>query len=601
MKTILTRCLISLVALTACLGALLWPTEMMLNLVGGVLIVLQIAALAIVLNPLARGRVPSAAFLLVSGPLVYWRYWVPETKQYYYPQSERWWANPISECAKLIVDWLTNFDRSNYTIPPSGMLAYLCDVEAFHFASVFVLQFALVCSLAAAWVVAYYLRRFQRAQDSALHRPRFQLGLRTLMIYTLLISLALGWAVRERKICDKFKAAFDRIEKEEDRFSVSYGGHASYFPWFNHLVWCDTPAETWTVWLDKSATAADFAALSHFRNLEEVSIQGQDEADTASNDALVLQLRDVPGLRRVTFEDGFSHGRFTGAAIDHLQGLPLESIEWHWAGEFKDRDFAKLTKYHKLKSLSIWSSEMTDEALINLRAWPQLERLELSGFPITNRSAPWIGGLHHLKELKIGEYDSTLDDDGLAHFSELTSLEHLELPRTVSDRGIESLRAIKKLRTFECEAPLSDKSCEWLGNNENLHWLQLFDAPITDRGVAQLGRLTKLSHLDIRGANLSDESLDVLSNCQNLTSLSVCGDHISDAGFQKLIRLGKLQRLYIPASGLTNRCLEIAGQFPSLSDFHLSKCKVEVGAMQDFEFKMKRQGRLLRTSLREFP
>src|SRR4051812_32951120 len=62
---IIVRGVAAIMLLVASVAALLWPTKTTVNIVGGILLVLQIGSLAIVLNPLARWRLASAVFLLV--------------------------------------------------------------------------------------------------------------------------------------------------------------------------------------------------------------------------------------------------------------------------------------------------------------------------------------------------------------------------------------------------------------------------------------------------------------------------------------------------------------------------------------------------------
>jgi hypothetical protein len=114
----LARRLLARSAIAACLlivaaSALLYPTEATINVVGGILLLLQIGALAIVLNPLARWRLASGVFLVVSGLLIYWSYWFEPDVPFFPTASERFWAAPIGESWNILLNRLTNYYPEN--------------------------------------------------------------------------------------------------------------------------------------------------------------------------------------------------------------------------------------------------------------------------------------------------------------------------------------------------------------------------------------------------------------------------------------------------------------------------------------------------------
>src|SRR5688572_22833488 len=103
-RSLILRCLLALLALSAAVGALLYPTEAVLNAVGGVLIALQVAALAILLNPQARGRLVSGVFLVVSGVHTYWWYWVPYSSNGVYLEWQ-FWRSPVTGVWQWLHEW----------------------------------------------------------------------------------------------------------------------------------------------------------------------------------------------------------------------------------------------------------------------------------------------------------------------------------------------------------------------------------------------------------------------------------------------------------------------------------------------------------------
>jgi hypothetical protein len=90
-------------------------------------------------------------------------------------------------------------------------------------------------------------------------------------------------------------------------------------------------------------------------------------------------------------------------------------------------------------------SQITDENMMLLKAFPKLEKLSLNGTKITD------AGLEPLKELmglqKLYLVDTKITDAGLAHLKGLAGLRILSLVGTeITDEGIEPLKEIANLQ-----------------------------------------------------------------------------------------------------------------------------------------------------------
>lgn len=486
---------------------------------------------------------------------------------------------------------------------PSGPLAYLRASDFYFFEIVGLLLTALFSGLVAAWLVSLIGRRFRPGDGASAGRPwRFQMGLRTLMLYTLLIAIALGWIVRERQLSVKMRRAYDRMEAKD--YLDGYTGRPGFFPWFNRLVWLDLPKEIYGVSFDNNAGEEDFIALANFRSLPAVSISCPWEHAPILRDDLLAHLRKVSGLRAFRLES-FA---YSAAGLRHLDGLPLEDLDLVFVEGFDDAEFARLVQFKHLKTLKIATSAPPDEeledgerypyvsdaALLHLSAFPALESLELHGIPVSNSSAAVIGSLRKLKHLSIPA--GAIDDDGLAEFAALDQLELLELPGTITDHGIAHLSRIRKLKSFQTQARLTDKSLPWLAQNRELQWVALFDATITDNGAERLAELSKLHQLDIRGSDLTDRSMERIAALQELQHLIISGAGVTDEGFRHLAKLQNLQTLGVSGTGIGDESMKTAESLPRLSLLSVGRTKVSFEAMQRLEKHARSRGSFIQVS-----
>src|SRR5262245_20838770 len=125
-----------------------------------------------------------------------------------------------------------------------------------------------------------------------------------------------------------------------------------------------------------------------------------------------------------------------------------------------------------------------------------------------------IAELDHVTSLTLGG-SRQLTDDGLLHLARMPQLQHLNLSEypggRLTDRGLEVLRHLPNLRTFE------------------MTWQR----GISDAGVANLRFCDELEHVDLMGSPTGDGAIEALQEKPGLHRFST-GRLVTDAGLPLL-------------------------------------------------------------------
>lgn len=167
--------------------------------------------------------------------------------------------------------------------------------------------------------------------------------------------------------------------------------------------------------------------------------------------------------------------------LKNLRGLGLDSAKLTPAG------LEHLCELRNLEFLGVNWSQIGREGIVHLRPFVHLKRLTLSGIKPTDEDLADIGTLGELRQLIV--YDGAkITDAGLAHLSELTALEVLELRGTlITDAGLIHLKRLRKLKALCLEgSQVTDEGVEHLEGLTGLEWLNLMGTKTTDKGRARL-------------------------------------------------------------------------------------------------------------------
>lgn len=155
------------------------------------------------------------------------------------------------------------------------------------------------------------------------------------------------------------------------------------------------------------------------------------------------------------------------------------------------------------------------DALIEAMKERRIVSLDAGGF-MTDAVLARIATLEQVTSLNLGG-SRELTDDGLLHLARMPQLQHLELSEypggKLTDRGLEVLRHLPNLRTFEMtwQASISDAGVANLRFCEQLERVNLMGSPTGDGAIEALQGKPRLRHFH-SGRLVTDVGLAMLHN-----------------------------------------------------------------------------------------
>lgn len=239
------------------------------------------------------------------------------------------------------------------------------------------------------------------------------------------------------------------------------------------------------------------------------------------------------------------------------------------------REVAKMTR---LKELVLDNTELTATQLKILAPLKQLELLNLSKNALGSKGLENLSAFPHLKHLnltacglnheaisKLSDCDfgrleelylqiNPVSDDGLASLPELPALKRLFIRYTdITAAGLMELKAPQVewiIRGVEFSE--SDDWLKAIGRFPHLTGsLVLHDSPITDEGLAAVGHLTGINHVDLRKTHVTDAGIKNLSGMTGLERLQLSHTQCSDAGLRSLGTIKNLGMLHLNQTQVT--------------------------------------------------
>ena len=177
-----------------------------------------------------------------------------------------------------------------------------------------------------------------------------------------------------------------------------------------------------------------------------------------------------------------------------------------------------------LLGINLQNTWISDVGMAHLSGFANLSELKIDATYITNDGLAHLSSLGNLKKLSLKDING-VSDAGLKHLAELTSLEALILPYTISGNGLAYLENLTKLKELELQ-----------------------NANITDTGLVHLKKLSSLETLDLSGTRISHEGLIHLIPLTKLKTLDLYGTRITinDRGLAHLNKLTALELLILP-------------------------------------------------------
>jgi F-box/leucine-rich repeat protein 14 len=213
-------------------------------------------------------------------------------------------------------------------------------------------------------------------------------------------------------------------------------------------------------------------------------------------------------------------------------------------GQLTDEMLAALAGVATIQALDLSGCKhVTDSGLRHLRRLPALRHLDLSGTLVTDHGLQIIRELRALEHLSLAW--TRVSDDGIGAVAACDRLEHLDVSGTAVRGG--ALRALEgKSALRHLHIALDDDQCSWLAG------LPALVAPgEPDDGAAEysvFGVTCAPTHLSLRGP-VTDRGLAAIGRLQGLYSLDIDDSRmpITAHGLQELTRLPHLSALRVDA------------------------------------------------------
>ncbi|MBC8871780.1 MAG: hypothetical protein H8E44_20320 [Planctomycetes bacterium] len=313
---------------------------------------------------------------------------------------------------------------------------------------------------------------------------------------------------------------------------------------------------------DPAIRVADHAAIA-FTALTTTDEERAIAALTAEG-ARILRNRDgsVRSVSNITRD----------AQVAHLKHFPqLQSV--HMSGrEVTDAGLAYLAELKQISDLTFYGSSVTGVGLGKLSGLTSLESLRLASQKFANED---LRQLRHVPKLRSLSLLSSIDESELQFLTDMSQIKSLRLSDVrLSQQGVDIINQLDNLRGFSLSiSDGNDGQLRWLGQLKvplslnvmrspeitNAGWkhlegallvsLDLMHTPITDIGLAHVGRAKTLASLAIIKAPVSDAGLVHLQELKALEVLTLRDTKVTDDGVARLRRsLPNLSHVQIGAN-----------------------------------------------------
>lgn len=236
-------------------------------------------------------------------------------------------------------------------------------------------------------------------------------------------------------------------------------------------------------------------------------------------------------------------------AIDKLPPADPAALVQKYGGKLRHEDDMS-TK--PVVGLSLAGSAVTDEDLAHLRAWKQLQTVNLSDCKnVSDAGLAYLALLPDLAELNL--VGSGVRGDGLVHLKNVAGLRVLDLRKSgATARQLAPLTALKDLERLILDPVADERVFRILAEFPGLKEIDLRGFPLTNRRLGLLQKMTGLERLEIRSNDISDRGLSYLKPLKHLKELRIDSDSVSDAGLQSFAGMTGLKALDLAGRRITD-------------------------------------------------
>jgi beta-lactamase regulating signal transducer with metallopeptidase domain len=307
------------------------------------------------------------------------------------------------------------------------------------------------------------------------------------------------------------------------------------------------------LWLPRQTTDIGLAQVAKLSELHALYIKMN-----YASDAGLAHLEKLTTLRELEL----GGGAFSNAGLVHVAELPNLEYLFLWGKQFSDAGMTHLASAPALRILNVSHQDLSNRGVQQIAKIRSLENLSLYNIPgITGVALRHLTELPSLRMLDLStksEVKTRIDNQSLGYLAQCTSLEHLVLPGSTEDSGLEQIAAIPHLTTLQLTG----------GGTPVL----------SDRGMIAIGRISTLKNfMAATGKEVTDEGLTAIGNLHNLEKFWLLSnsENLSDSGIASLAELRNLEEFYLTVpkrSAVTLGGMRALEALSSLRKLELSGC-----------------------------
>ena len=167
----------------------------------------------------------------------------------------------------------------------------------------------------------------------------------------------------------------------------------------------------------------------------------------------------------------------------------------------------RLSGLRHLRSIFLSPTSLTDEGLLDLQTFPELEKLCLTGEFISDGGMRFLRDSTHIKMLELEQ--TAVTGTFLGTPNAFTHLETLNLSHTnVSDAGMKYIKRLSSVVVLDLSNTLvTDDGLVGVEGMTSLEALYLRHTKVSDRGVEHICKLKRLEILDLEGTLITGSAL----------------------------------------------------------------------------------------------
>ena len=333
-------------------------------------------------------------------------------------------------------------------------------------------------------------------------RRFFQVSLRTLLILTTLVAIALGILTRVHHRVQEQKIAVARIKAlggqvvydyEEGKPSAKQKRAPPGWPWLRKLV-----------------------GDEYFQDVVGITLDGTPVSDTDLN--IIGKLRGMKTLSTIGREKT-ENGRY----IIRWSKFPEPVFS-----RITDDGLRRLGPQRNLKVAMLAHTSVGDEGVKEIAHWQSLEVLNLDCTQVTSSGMELLEKLERLKSLKLRK--TKIDDGAVASLCRLRILQELDITGAeVSGVGLFQLRA--ELPSCNLNGSFLDLSAVSIDPDpENMRWKEM------TRNMWGLERDNSLKLLILANPAVTDQHLSDLDRLEDTDVIDLRRTKVTAAGVETLQR-----------------------------------------------------------------